>query len=64
MPGDDFPILGFIDKSSLITIRKHRGSRHWEVLINGRLLVICVYRRGADQLAKALSTLAFKYTPP
>jgi hypothetical protein len=62
---DDFLLLHWLQGGgSVITIKKHGGSRHWEVLIGGKLLVICVYRRGADQLAKALSAaMNFKYTP-
>jgi hypothetical protein len=38
----------------MIEIRKYRQSRHWAVYVDGELLAVVVYRKGAVAIADML----------
>jgi len=40
-----------------ITVSKYANSRHWAVYLNGRLLAVTVYKKGAQSVADTLSSL-------
>ena len=35
----------------MIEIRKYRHTRHWTVYVDGELLAVVVYRKGAEAIA-------------
>ena len=39
-----------------VEIKKYRGSRFWAVWVNGELLAVVVYKKGALAIRKALLT--------
>ena len=46
-------------KVEVARYRKHDGwpTRHWAVFVNGDLLAVTVYRKGADAVASAITGL-------
>ena len=42
----------------MIEIRRYRHTRHWAVYVDGELLAVVVYRKGAEAIADKLRTLA------
>lgn len=42
----------------MIEIRRYRRTRHWAVYVDGELLAVVVYRKGAEAIADKLRTLA------
>ena len=47
-----------------ITVAKYPNSRHWAVYLNGRLLAVTVYKKGATCVAETLTSLLSQATPP
>ena len=42
----------------MIEIRKYRRTRFWAVYVDGRLLAVVVYRKGAEAVAQKIRALA------
>ena len=38
-----------------VTIEKYKGGRHWAVYLNGTLLCLTVYRKGAEAIREVLT---------
>jgi|GEM_PF-974694 len=43
----------------MIEIRKYRQTRHWAVYVDGELLAVVVYRKGAEAIADMLRKMRF-----
>jgi hypothetical protein len=43
----------------MIEIRKYRHTRHWAVYVDGELLAVVVYRKGAQAIADMLRKMRF-----
>jgi hypothetical protein len=43
----------------MIEIRKYRHTRHWAVYVDGELLAVVVYRKGAQAIADMFSEMRF-----
>ena len=43
----------------MVTVQKYKDTRYWAVYLNGSLLAVTVYRKGARAVADALSAAAF-----
>ena len=43
----------------MIEIRKYRQSRHWAVYVDGELLAVVVYRKGAEAIAAMIRKIHF-----
>jgi len=43
----------------MIEIRKYRHTRHWAVYVDGELLAVVVYRKGAEAIADMLRKMRF-----
>jgi len=41
-----------------IEVARYKDSRHWAIYLNGELLAVTVYRRGARAVALTLARLA------
>ena len=42
----------------MIEIRRYRHTRHWAVYVDGELLAVVVYRKGAEAVANKIRELA------
>ena len=42
----------------MIEVHKYRHTRHWAVYLDGELLAVVVYRKGAEAIAAKLRALA------
>ena len=45
--------------SVMIENRKYRQSRHWAVYVDGELLAVIVYRKGAEAIADMVLKMRF-----
>jgi hypothetical protein len=43
----------------MVEIRKYRHTRHWAVYVDGELLAVVVYRKGAEAIADMLRKMRF-----
>ena len=43
----------------MIEIRKYRRTRHWAVYVDGELLAVTVYRKGAEAIADMIRKMRF-----
>ena len=43
----------------MIEISKYRHTRHWAVYVDGGLLAVVVYRKGAEAIADMLRKMRF-----
>jgi hypothetical protein len=43
---------------AVIEIRRYRRTRHWAVHVDGELLAVVLYRKGAEAIAARLAALA------
>ena len=44
----------------MIEIRKYRHTRHWAVYVDGELLAVVVYRKGAEAIADMLRNCSIR----
>ena len=42
----------------MIEVRRYRHTRHWAVYVDGELLAVVVYRKGAEATVGEIRTLA------
>ncbi len=42
----------------MIEIRRYRRTRHWAVYVDGELLAVVVYRKGAEAVAEKIRSMA------
>ena len=43
----------------MIEVRKYRHTRHWAVYVDGDLLAVVVYRKGAEAIADMIRKMRF-----
>jgi hypothetical protein len=54
----DFDLYGLESGKANVSIDRYPNSRFWQVTVNGQLLAVVVYRKGAQSIKEVIEKLA------
>jgi hypothetical protein len=56
----DFDLYGVKDGNVNIQIDRYPNSRFWQITLNGKLLAVVVYKKGAESIKSVIESLTKK----